>query len=195
MLRPLPGALDPGAPPEFHTPDDVIAWVRGVEWLVGSDRALILHVTLAGLLTCVATARTRLQHLGPVTTDAIAAEALACDTSAVLAVDVRPKLPPNGVSNVDRRRNLALRNDLAVHGIALLDTVIVTRSGGLSVTGALAFPLGGSTSWLQVHVPPARRIAGDEWTHETAATYPPDAAKVYDLVSRPKLWLADDPGE
>ena len=36
------------------------------------------------------------------------------------------------------------------------------------------------------------RGAGDEWTHQPAAAFPPESAKILDFTERPKLWLADD---
>lgn len=192
MLCSVPGVLDPGAPPSFHSPDDVIAWIRGVDWLVGADRAVILHVDADGCLTCVASAQARLHHLGPMAKEVLAAEALQCGTAAVLAVDVRQKAPAAGVSAVDRRRHNALRTDLAVHGVALLDTVIVASNGGMSVTGSLGYPLGLGLSWLQVHVPERQSpLAAGGWAHETAAGFPPGSASVRDAGGRPTLWLAD----
>lgn len=195
MLRSIPGALDPGAPPKFSSPDDVIAWVRGVDWLVGADRAIVFHIDAEGALTCVASAPARLQHLGPLAKEALAGEALRCKTSAVLAVDLRPKVPPSAPSPADLRRHNSLRIDLAVHGVALLDTVIVAPDGGVSVTGCLAYPLGLGLSWLRVHVPGATSspVEGG-WAHQTADEFPPESASVRQ-VRRPTLWLADLPSE
>lgn len=192
MLRCLPGALDPGAPPEFGSPRDVTDWVRAVDWLVGADRAVVLHVDAEGRLTCVATSHSRLQYLGPMAKDAMAAEALQCGAAAVLAVDVRQKLPARGASSVDHRRHRALRLHLAIHGVALLDTVIIAPEGGLSVTGSLAYPLGSGLSWLRVHVPGQRMLPPGGWTHEDAAAFPPGSARIRDAVDRPMLWLAED---
>lgn len=193
MLRCLPGALDPGAPPEFTSPDDVSSWIRAVDWLVDADRAIILHVDGTGRLTCVATGHSRLHYLGPLSHDAIAADALACDAAAVLAVDVRQKLPPAGPSSVDRRRHRNLRLHLASFAVALLDTVIVCPAGGLSVTGALNYPLGTSLSWLNVHVPCTPEGEPGRWAHEPAAIFPPGSARAPDPLCRPTLWLASDP--
>lgn len=196
MLRSIPGALDPGAPPRFRSPDDVIAWVRGVDWLLGADRAVVLHLDAEGSLTCVASAHARLNHLGPLAKENLASEALQCEAAAVLAVDLRPKVPPSGPSVVDRRRHRALRIDLAVHGVALLDTVIVASTGGVSVTGSLSYPLGSSLSWLRVHVPAHRSaMSGGDWAHEAADVYPPGSASVRDPVDPPTLWLAPRPLE
>lgn len=195
MLRSIPGALDPGAPPHFRSPEDVIAWIRGVDWLLGADRAVVLHVDAEGGLTCVASAHARLPHLGPLAKEALAADALQCRAAAVLAVDLRQKVPPSGPSAVDRRRHNGLRIDLAVHGVALLDTVIVASAGGVSVTGSLSYPLGLGLSWLRVHVPENRSpLAADGWAHEGADVFPPGSASVRD-VGRPTLWLAHRPPE
>lgn len=194
MLRCLPGALDPGSPPGFESPDDVISWVRAVDWLIGADRAVVLHVDAEGRLTCVATGHSRLHYLGPLAKDAIATEALLCGAAAVLAVDVRQRLPPAGPSSVDRRRHRALRLHLAIHGVALLDTVIVSPAGGASVTGTLSYPLGGGLSWLQVHVPIERDpLGGSSWAHEDASAFPSGSLGVRDRVVRPTLWLASEP--
>lgn len=197
MLRCLPGALDPGAPPVFNSPDDVTAWVRAVDWLVGADRAVVLHVDADCRLTCVATAQSRLQYLGPMAKDGLAAEALRCGAAAVLAVDARQKVPPSGPTSADRRRHRALRLHLAIHGVALLDTVIVAPTGGMSVTGSLGYPLGAGLSWLQVHVPRHRVLAGagEGWAHEDAGAFPPGSARIRDGVTRPTLWLAKGPAE
>ena len=196
MLRSIPGALDPGAPPVFCSPDDVIAWVRGVDWLIAADRAVVLHLDAEGRLSCVASAHPRLHHLGPVAKEALAAEALQCGAGAVLAVDLRQKVPPSGPSTVDRRRHDALRVDLAVHGVALLDTVIVAPAGGVSVTGSLNYPLGLGLSWLRVHVPSHRSaLAAGGWAHEAADVFPPGSASVPATGSRPTLWLAHRPPE
>lgn len=196
MLRSIPGALDPGAPPRFRSPDDVIAWIRAVDWLLGADRAVVLHLDAEGSLTCVATAHARLNHLGPLAKENLAAEALQCGTAALLAVDLRPKVPPSGPSVVDRRRHNALRIDLAVHGVALLDTVIVASTGGVSVTGSLSYPLGSSLSWLRVHVPAHRsEMAGGDWAHQTADAFPPGSARLRDPGGPPTLWLAPRPVE
>jgi hypothetical protein len=196
MLRSVPGALDPGAPPRFRSPDQVIAWVRGVDWLLGADRAVVLHLDAEGGLTCVASAHARLQHLGPLAKEALAAEALQCGTAAVLAVDLRQKVPPSGPSTVDRRRHYALRTDLAVHGVALLDTVIVAPAGGVSVTGSLNYPLGLGLSWLRVHVPGERSpLAAGGWAHEDADHFPPASASVREGGGRPTLWLTQLPTE
>jgi hypothetical protein len=196
VLRSIPGALDPGAPPIFRSPDDVIAWVRGVDWLLGADRAVVLHLDAEGSLTCVASAHARLHHLGPMAKEALAAEALQCGSAAVLAVDLRQKIPASGPSVVDRRRHNALRIDLAVHGVALLDTVIVASEGGVSVTGSLNYPLGLGLSWLRVHVPGHRSpLAAGGWAHEAADAFPPGSASVPDPAGRPTLWLANRPPE
>lgn len=196
MLRSVPGALDPGAPPTFRSSEDVIAWVRGVDWLLGANRAVVLHLDAEGRLTCVASAHQRLHHLGPLAKETLAAEALHCGTAAVLAVDLRQKVPPAGPSKVDRRRHDALRTDLAVHGVALVDTVIVTPSGGVSVNGSLTYPLGLGLSWLRVHVPrhPAPLAAGG-WAHEAADGFPPASASVRNEDVPPTLWLARTPPE
>lgn len=194
MLRCLPGALDPGAPPVFGSPDQVIAWVRAVEWLVGADRAVALHIDGEGRLTCVATAQSRFQYLGPFGREAMAIEAVECATTAVVAVDLRQRLPAKGPSSVDQRRHQALGLQFALHGVALLDTVIVTPSAGISVTGSLSYPLGAGLSWLQVHVPARPSIGLDgEWAHEDAGAFPPGSAALRNRIERPTLWLAPDP--
>jgi hypothetical protein len=195
VLRKIPGALDPGAPPVFNSPQDVTDWVRGVDWLVGSESAIVLHVNAGGGLTCVAVADGRLQHLGPQGKEALALEALECGAHAVVAVDVRRHVPPAGASATDRRRHFSLRMHLAVRGVVLLDTVIVARDGGASVSGALSYPLGGSLSWLQVHVSTHRVARGTTgWAHDGAAAYPPGSARKRDGIGRPTLWLAADSG-
>lgn len=196
MLHSIPGVLDPGAPPIFGSPDDVIAWVRAVDWLLGAERAVLLHVDAEGRLTCVASAHARLRHLGPAAKEALAADALRCRAAAVLAVDLRQKVPPAGPSAIDRRRHHALRIDLAVHGVALVDTVIVAPLGGASVTGSLNYPLGLGLTWLRVHVPAASSpLAAVGWAHESADGFPPGSASVQDEQRRPTLWLADRPPE
>lgn len=194
MLRCIPGALNPGSPPQFTSPDDVTAWVRAVDWLVEASVAVVLHVDEDARLTCVATGHSRLQYLGPMAFDTIAGEAVECGASAVLAVDVRRRLPPRGVNNVDRNRHRQLRLRLAIHGVALLDTVVVSADGGLSVTGALAYPLGGDLSWLRVHLPRRPHDSDEEWNHLNASHYPPASAAIRGKVSQPMLWIAPDPG-
>ena len=191
MMRSLPGSLDPGAPPLFASPVDVIAWVRGVDWLLASDRAVVLHVDDDRRLTCVATSHSRLKHLGPSAKDALVADALQCGASAVLAVDLRPKLPPTAPSTIDRRRHGQLRQDFAVHGLALLDTVIVTPDGGVSVTGSPTYPVACDPSWLVLHTPARRPAPGAEWAHEAATSFPPGSARLSDLSTA--LWLVRRP--
>lgn len=194
MLRRIPGALDPGAPPVFVSPEEVTAWVRAVDWLVGADSGLVLHLDPDGRLTCVATADGRLQHLGPLAKEALAGEAIECGAHAVVAIDVRRKVPPGGANLNDRRRHAALRVHLAIRGVVLLDTVIIAADGGVSVTGALSYPLGAALSWLQVHVSPHRASPGAmSWAHRGAEAYPPESARLRDAVARPALWLAADP--
>lgn len=197
MLRYLPGALDPGAPPVFHSPDDVTAWVRAVDWLVAADRAVVLHVDGNCQLTCVGTAPGRLQYLGPGAKEDVAAEALQCEAAGIIAVDLRKKLPASAPTGQDRRRHHALHVHLAVRCVALLDTVIVAPTGGVSVTGALCYPLGGGLSWLRVHVTRYRLVGdvGAQWTHDDAGDFPPASARVRDADPRPTLWLAGDSGE
>lgn len=169
MLRSLPGLLDPGVAPVLDSPDEASGWVRGVEWLIRSQgRGILLHVDETALLTCVAVANHLLKHLGPQAKDAMIHDALHCGCAAVVAVDVRRKVPPNGVSSVDRRLHEALRNEFALHCVVLLDTVIVAPTGGLSVTGSLRYVIAASPSWLQIHIP-ERRAGLDEWSHESAA--------------------------
>jgi hypothetical protein len=191
MMRSLPGSLDPGAPPLFASPDDVIAWVRAVDWLLAADRAVVLHVDDDRRLTCVATNHSRLKHLGPTAKDALVADALRCGASAVLAVDLRPKLPPTAPSTIDHRRHGQLRQDFAVHGLALLDTVIVTPDGGVSITGSATYPVADEPSWLVVHTPARRPAPGAEWAHEDAASFPPGSARIRDRGTA--LWLVGPP--
>lgn len=193
MMRCLPGSLDPGAPPLFTSPDDVVAWVRGVDWLLAADRAVLLHADEESRLTCVATSHSPLKHLGPTAKDAMVADAVECGAAAVLAVDVRPKLPPKAPSTIDHRRHRQLRQHLAVHGVFLLDTVIVTPEGGVSVTGPSAYPADSHPSWLQVHTPPRRSAPGAAWAHEGASSLPPGSARVNDR--RPTLWLLRPPDD
>lgn len=191
MLRCLPTALDPGPRPTFSSPADVASWAVAVDWIVKGDRAVVLHLDAEGRLTCMATTHSRLYHIGSLAKDEMAREALACEAAAVVAVDVRIGLPSRGVTDTERRRHHSLRRHLAIHGVALLDTVIVAPGGGLSVTGVLSYPLGGGLSWLQIHVPrhtPADY--GDQaWSHQDAAV----VAFRDGLVSRPMLW--GDAGE
>jgi hypothetical protein len=191
MMRSLPGSLDPGAPPLFASSDDVIAWVRAVDWLLAADRAVVLHVDDDRRLTCVATNHSRLKHLGPTAKDALVADALQCGASAVLAVDLRPKLSPTAPSTIDHRRHGQLRQDFAVHGLALLDTVIVTPDGGVSVTGSATYPVAGEPSWLLVHTPARRPAPGAEWAHEDAAAFPLGSARIRDRGTA--LWLVRPP--
>ena len=189
MLRCLPGALDPGPAPQFDSPDDVVSWVRRVDWLVGAQRAIVLHLDADGRLTCVASGHSRLAYLGPLAHDEIAAEARACDAAAVVAVDVRRRVPVRGPVDTDRRRHHQLRLHLALLGVALLDTVIVASDGGVSVTGALSYPLGTNLSWLRVHLNEQPTVGPDEWSHDDARLYPIGAAPV-----RPQaLWAGDEP--
>lgn len=174
-------------------PDDVIAWVRGVDWLLTADRAVVLHVDDDRRLTCVATNHWSLKHLGPRDKDALVADALQCGASAVLAVDVRPKLPPKAPSTIDQRRHRQLRQHFAVHGLTLLDTVIVTPDGGVSVTSSAAYPAGGEPSWLHVHTPARRSSPGVEWAHDGAGPFPPGSARISDRGAA--LWLVRPPGE
>lgn len=193
MLRNIPGALDPGAPPLFNSPEDVTSWLRGVDWLIGADTGIVLHVNPEGRLTCVATADGRLQHLGPAGKEALASEAVECGAHAIIAVDIRRKVPPGGPCGNDRRRHAALRTHLAIRGVVLLDTVIVAPDGGSSVTHCLSYPLGETLSWLQVHVSPRRRDAAHTgWVHEGASSFPPGSARIRDGLTRPTLWLATE---
>jgi hypothetical protein len=196
MLRSVPGVLDPGAPPIFGGPEEVIGWVCGVDWLVAADRAIVLHVGADGRLSCVASAHSRLHHLGPLAKEALAREALQCGTSTVLAVDLRQKLPVSAPSTVDRRRHDTLRVDLAIHGVALLDTVIVAPSGGVSVTGSLSYPLGLGLSWLRVHVPSQHSpLSASAWAHQPAEAFPIGVPNLRQVVDRPTLLLAPRPDE
>ena len=193
MMRSLPGSLDPGAPPLFASPNDVIAWVRGVDWLLTADRAVVLHVDDDRRLTCVATSHSWLKHLGPTAKDALVADALQCGASAVLAVDLRPKLPPTAPSTIDRRRHGQLRQHFAVHGVHLLDTVIVTPDGGVSVTGSATYPVAGDPCWLQGHSPAPRSAPGAEWAHEGAISFPPGSARIRGRGTA--LWLLRPPDD
>jgi hypothetical protein len=190
-MRSLPGSLDPGAPPLFASPVDVIAWVRAVDWLLGADRAVVLHVDDDRRLTCVASNHNRLKHLGPTAKDALVSDAQQCGASAVLAVDLRPKLPPTAPSTIDRRRHGQLRQHFAVHGVHLLDTVIVTPDGGVSVVGSPTYPAAGEPCWLQVHTPQRRSAPGAEWAHEDATSFPPGSARIRDPGTA--LWLVRPP--
>jgi hypothetical protein len=176
-------------------PEAAIAWVRSVEWLVAADRAVVLHVGADAQLTCVASCWGRLSHLGPLSRDAMAAEAAECGASGVIAVDLRPKMPARSPSDGDRRRHRLLRAHLALHGVAVLDTVLVAPEGGASVTGVLTFPLDKRLSWLQVHTPESRPAGADgEWSHEDAASFLPrgDSSRAGEVI-RPPLWGALDP--
>jgi hypothetical protein len=195
MLRRLPAALDPGARPVLTCPDDAIAWIRSVDWLVAADRALILHVDADGQLTCVASCWGRLAHLGPLSREAMASEALGCGALGVIAVDLRRRVPARAPAEADRRRHLLLRAHLAMFGVPLLDTIIVAAEGGASVTGVLTFPLGPAGSWLQVHLP-ERRPSGAAWgwAHDEAAAFlPAPAPSDSGVVVRPSLWSVSDP--
>lgn len=191
MLRCLPKALEPGPRPRFASPAEVVTWISSIDWIVDGDRAIVLHLDSGGNLTCLASAHSRLQYIGPLARDEMAAEALACEAAVVVAVDVRQRLPAKGVNDTERRRHHGLRRHLAVHGVALVDTVIVSTHGGLSVTGALTYPLGGGLSWLQVHVPshPPGQYGERQWVHEDAALFPARAP----VLTRPALWGGGDP--
>jgi hypothetical protein len=195
MLRRLPGALDPGERPVLTCPEAAIAWIRAVDWLIAADRALVLHVDADGQLTCVASCWGRLAHLGPLSREAMAAEALACGALGVIAVDLRRKMPARAPTDVDRRRHLALRAHLAIYGVPLLDTIMVAVDGGASVTGVLSFPLGAAPSWLQIHTPERRPSGADwGWAHEDARAFLPGSVPATSgVVIRPTLWSSSDP--
>ncbi|MBA2725629.1 MAG: hypothetical protein H0U53_06535 [Actinobacteria bacterium] len=194
MMRSLPGSLDPGAPPLFDSPGDVIAWVRGVDWLLATtERAVLLHIDDDRRLTCVATSHSLLKHLGPMAMDGLITDALQCRAGAVLAVEIRPKLPPTAPSRIDLRRHQQLRRHFAVHGLALLDTVIVTPEGGVSVTGSATYPAGTEPCWLQVHTPAPRSGSGGGRSHEEASSFPPGGTRIADRGAA--LWLVRPPDQ
>lgn len=172
------------------SPEDAIAWVRSVEWLLYANRAVLLHLDDETRLSCIATGQGRLQWLGPVTCDAWAVDALECQAAAVLAVDLRPKLTPKSPSTIDARRHRQLWQRLAPYGVALLDTIIVTPDAGVSVTGMAAYPSGTEPSWLRVHSPLRRQGSGMVPTHENASSLPANAAPSGDV--RKRLWVVPE---
>lgn len=176
MLRSLPGALDPGPRPTFCTPADVMSWAGAVDWIVNGQRNLVLHLDGAGRPTCVAVRHHRHGHYvgtlnGPPAGVDLAAGALACDAASVVVLNVRRRLPANGITETDRRRHRELHRELAVLGVALLDTVIVTPAGSLSVTDVVNYPAAVGPSWLQIHVPLSSLDDGSpsSWAYEEAA--------------------------
>lgn len=173
MLRSVPRALDPGALPVFTCPQDVIDWVRAVDWLTYGDRSVVLHLDDMGRLSCVATTPGRLQDLSVLSRDRIAAETLDCGTSSAIGVDIRSRLPTKGPTEQDRRRHQTLRVHLAAHGVALLDTVIVAPAGGVSVTGALTPGLQTEPGGLRMHVPVRPQMPPVSPEQESASGYPP----------------------
>jgi hypothetical protein len=169
-MRRLPGYLEPGDAPVLASPDDVIAWVQAVDWLVASERAILLHLDADSRLTCVASAHGRFQWIGLAVADAWAFDALECAATAVVAVDLRPKLTPKSPSTVDLRRHRKLWHHLALYGVALIDSVLVTPDEGVSVTRLTSYPSGIDPSWLQLHSPRPWQAPGIEATHESAAS-------------------------
>jgi hypothetical protein len=173
-------------------PAEVIAWVLSVDWLLASDRALALHVGSAGELTCVGSCWGRFGQIGRLAEDGLAADAIDCGASGIIAVDVRRRLPARCPSEADHRRLRSLRSHLALHGVAVLDLVIVGEGGGLSVSGALAFPLQGGEPWLHVHAPGPPEIPpwSRPWAHEDVTGFVPNATG-HDVVVCPGFWDDD----
>jgi hypothetical protein len=152
MLRHVPHLLTPGDQPHLHSAQATIDWATSLEWIVQTPRTIALHLDAEARLTCIAPCTEKLSYLGPLSRDVLAGQALDCQAAAVILVDVRRRITPAAPTAADRAAHRSCQAQLAVHGVALLDTIIVAPGNGVSVPGADAYTVDGRPSWLQVHV-------------------------------------------